>query len=200
MRQGWLVQGGKLMKGISTKTWVFAAAALLVIAAGVVVWRGAVQPDEPQYVVWEGSDGEDIEIFLYEIDTGEITQISNNEIDDKHSEISGDHIAWMGNEDGDWDIYLYQISSGITTQITNNDAEDYDPQVSGDYVVWQGWKSKNPEIYLYRISTGITTQVSNNEVKDSGPQISGDYVVWGSHAGGDVIFWNININRNCSGI
>ena len=62
------------MKGFSKKTWIFAAAALVLVAVGVVAWRvlvkGAGEQDGPEYVVWSGYDDEECGIYVYQISSG----------------------------------------------------------------------------------------------------------------------------------
>ena len=128
------------MKGLSKKVWIFTAAALVLVAVGVVAWRGTVQQDGPQYVVWSGWDDEDYEIYLYQISSGVTKQITSNEEDDLFPEISGDYVVWHGREDWEWDVYLYQISIGKTINVSNDPADenhfDSFPQVYGDYMTW----------------------------------------------------------------
>ena len=136
------------------------------------------------YVVWIEYDGNDQEIFLYDIATGITSQITNNDITDGAGDIYGDKIVWTGWEksyDGSWgaEIYLYDISTGITTEITNDVYDDWSPKIDGNKVVWYGFNGNDHEIYFYDITTGTTTQITNNNFDDSDPKISGDYIIWG---------------------
>jgi len=60
------------------------------------------------YVVWEGSDGNDLEIYLYRISTATLFgNISNNNwIQDYNPRIYGNFVVWQSNDGSDSDIYL----------------------------------------------------------------------------------------------
>ncbi len=44
--------------------------------------------------MWKGSDGNDYEIFIYDIATGTTSQLSDNEVDDWSPRVSGGLVAW----------------------------------------------------------------------------------------------------------
>ena len=59
-------------------------------------------------VVWQNATSQDTDdIYLYEITTGEIQQITSDNAAQYLPQISGDRIVWMDNRSGNWDIYLY---------------------------------------------------------------------------------------------
>jgi len=64
-------------------------------------------------VVWEGYDGSDWEIFLYNGTT--TTQITSNSYNDYSPQIDAGKIVWYG-DSPDYEIFLYD--GGTTTQIT----------------------------------------------------------------------------------
>ncbi|MBW2194768.1 MAG: thrombospondin type 3 repeat-containing protein [Deltaproteobacteria bacterium] len=131
-------------------------------------------------VVWEGYDGSDYEIFLY--NGSSTTQLTNNSNDDRYPQVnSGGDVVWEGYDGSDYEIFLYNGSS--TTQLTNNSFDDYSPQINvyGD-VVWRGYDGSDYEIFVYDGSS--TTQLTDNAYDDRHPQIntSGD-IVWRGHDG-----------------
>jgi len=124
------------------------------------------------HVVWEGHDGTDWEIFLY--DGSIVSQLTNNSYRDKWPVVSGSHVAWRGNDGTDYEIFYYNGST--VTQLTNNNYQDDEPSISGSHVVWDGY-DETGEIFLYDGST--VTQLTNNSFHDFDPVISGSYVAWG---------------------
>jgi len=98
------------------------------------------------FVVWQGYDGSDTEIFLY--DGMSITQITNNSYDDRSPQINDNgYVVWQRYDGSDWEIFLYD-GMGIT-QITDNSFDDEDPRINDTgFVVWQGYDGSDTEIFL----------------------------------------------------
>lgn len=177
---------------ISNKYSLIFVSALLIIAVIFLVYKytapnlfdGKVSNQETQtnadYVVWSGGrfPSGNSDIYLYQINNGMTTQVTETIIDEIMPRISGDYVVWESRLDGDWEIYLYQISKDKITQITDNSTDDVWPEISGDHIVWHGDSGGDSEIYLYQISSATTTQITNNSTDEVYPQISGDYVVW----------------------
>jgi len=130
------------------------------------------------HVVWSSDDGNDNEIYLYDIATATTTQLtSTDDYDELKPRVSGDKVVWerSGSHEKS-EIILYDISSGATMQLTSNNIKDVDPEISGDKVVWYGDVGDDQEIYLYDGAT--VTQLTNNDYYEASPQVFGDNVVW----------------------
>jgi beta propeller repeat protein len=129
-------------------------------------------------IVWESFDGSDYEIYLYNTDTAQMTQVTDNAISDYDPYVSESYVVWYGFDGSDYEVYLYEIETAQITQITNNSYEDRDACVSDSYVVWRGKKSGNFDIFLYDIGTAATTQLTNTMFDDFNCRVSGSNVVW----------------------
>ncbi|HYW78151.1 MAG TPA: GEVED domain-containing protein, partial [Thermoguttaceae bacterium] len=143
-------------------------------------------------IVWEGHDGNDWEIFLY--DGTSVLQLTDNETDDHFATVSGDNVVWSGFDGKDDEIFLYD---GTTVrQLTNNNVNDNEPQVSDVAVVW--WigddipNNGDQQIYYYDIAAGaanpgvyapVNISIGFNDNRD--PRISGANVVWSGYDGYD---------------
>lgn len=92
-------------------------------------------------VVWQGYDGSDSEIFLYDRARGAFIQLTDNNGYDAAPQINcnGD-VVWQGYDGSDFEVFLYDRATGTTLQLTNNYYPDDSPQISdnGD-VVWRGY-------------------------------------------------------------
>lgn len=67
-------------------------------------------------IAWQGSDGNDDEIFFYDSSSGATIQISNNTDRDYPPQINNNgDVVWSGNG-----IFLYKKSTGVTTKIADN--------------------------------------------------------------------------------
>jgi hypothetical protein len=101
-------------------------------------------------VVWQGYDGKDNEIFLYERATGTTLQLTNNDYNDASPQInSNGDVVWSGYDGTDYEIYLYERASGTTLQVTDNNSLDTSPQINGNGdIVWQAYDGSDYEISL----------------------------------------------------
>ncbi len=122
------------------------------------------------YVVWEGHDGSDYEIYWVKIDAagtqGLVKKISDQSGDDTNPQIAVDsagnsNVAWRGLGGTDYEIYWALIDpSGVpgTPQVISTHPEninglDTNQQIAVDsagnaYVVWHGTGNGNDEIYF----------------------------------------------------
>ncbi len=75
-------------------------------------WEPQIDGDT---VVWRGSDGDDFEVFLYDIPTQTTTQLTDNiYLDDYFAKVEGNWVVWQGWDGSDWEISLYDISNKTT--------------------------------------------------------------------------------------
>ena len=127
-------------------------------------------------VVWEGHDGSDSEIFLYDGTT--TMQLTNNNYNDFCPRIHGSNVVWQGSGE----IFLYD--GDTITQITDDSFVAYWTQIHGSNVVWTAWDGNDFEIFLY--DGNSTIQLTNNDYGDQMPQIYGSNVVWEGYDGNDI--------------
>lgn len=74
------------------------------------------------YVAWEGSDGSDYEIFLY--NGFSTTQLTNNVYFESSPQISANgHVVWECLNGSDYEIFRYNGST--LSQLTSNAYDDY---------------------------------------------------------------------------
>jgi hypothetical protein len=176
------------------------------VQAGTIITRvttNAYEETSPHikgnYLAWQGHDGNDSEIFRYNVVTKEApVPITNNKFDDISPQTDGNYVVWLGfsqpnGPDGEvllpgGEIFLYDISNGQTTRITNDSNVDSAPQIANGRVVWASHLVDDPlvcpgsvcpgEIFLYDIASGVTQQLTDNTLDDSSPRINDQSVVW----------------------
>lgn len=143
-------------------------------------------------VAWEGYDGNDWEIYLY--DGQNIQQLTNNNRDDRFVTLYGANVAWSGFDGNDYEIFLFDGTE--IRQVTDNAYDDKNPRVSATHLTWWGAtlgsNTNGQEIFLYDIAARTTRNISNNSTPDYEPRISGAYVVWSGSDGVDqeIYFYN----------
>ncbi|REJ66940.1 MAG: PEP-CTERM sorting domain-containing protein [Planctomycetota bacterium] len=113
--------------------------------------------------------------------TYQVTQITDNEIDDFSPQVSGDNIAWYAKTgiatSGFPTTAVFFFDGTTITQISNESTGSKFPKISGNNVVWAGNTEGRNEIFLYDGAT--TTQLTSTvDTSESNPQVSGDNVVW----------------------
>ena len=58
-------------------------------------------------MVWDGWDGNDYEIVLYDGTT--TTQLTNNSYDDSYPQVSGSNVVWHGSDGNDYEIFMASL-------------------------------------------------------------------------------------------
>lgn len=129
-------------------------------------------------IVWAGFDGNDWEIFLYDVSSGTIAQITNNNVNDLNPRIDGNIVAYRGFDGNDDEVFSYNIASGITTQITNDNFWFSSLWVSQGRIVWSNFDGMDTEIFFYDTATLLSTQVTNNNYSDNQPKINPYLISW----------------------
>jgi hypothetical protein len=164
--------------------------------------RTALEEAQPQvselYAAWRGFDGQDFEIFYYDLATGATRQLTNNDLDENDPQLSGANMIWKSRltpaDEASSDISFYNGSNGRTTRIsdnldfnTNAEISRSPSEPSGTKVIWQGIKpgETDYEIFLYDAVTGRRTQLTDNNVDDINPQVIDGQAIWQGRSGGD---------------
>ncbi len=158
-------------------------------------------------VVWSGYSDNSHDIFVYDLTTGQETDITPDEKcqnlpdrpypDQIDPAIDGDFIVWVDGRNINSDIYLFDLETGNETLVTPNtsSSNQVDPYVSGDHIVWSDDRHKGNfqyDIYLYSIGTREEVILSPDmpTVSLENPRLSGDYVVC---EGYDLNNWSYDI-------
>ena len=130
-------------------------------------------------VVFEGMDdrdpwvAEDQEIMLYDLESQEIRQLTENSWHDGDPQTDGTLIAW--NAPGGEGLYVYTVASGELRQIPTSEGSDLSQRVDNGRVYW----SKSGSVYSYDplstesdlvVSDVIDWGVSNGRVVFTKPE------------------------------
>lgn len=143
------------------------------------------------------------DIYMYNISSGEETQVTNNTSWQEGAVIYEDTIVWTDMRNAnltsdnwlDWnvDVYMYNITTGEETQVTTNESNQLLPAIYGDRIVWEDYRNFNEtvnindtdeivvwnsDIYMYNISSQEEMQVTSNDSSQEYPAIYNDTLVW----------------------
>jgi hypothetical protein len=130
------------------------------------------------------------EIFLYDIEGGGITQITDNDNVDSPPQIADGRAVWASQEVTDsvepGEVMLYHIATQVTEQLTNDALDDSDPRIDSDTVFWiQTDEEEHIILFIHDIATGATTEIPEGFVWEESPQTDGDLTVLTRHDGDD---------------
>ena len=144
-----------------------------------------VEPEDAaisgQNIVYRGYTDEGWQLFLYNIQTENETQITQSNGTPMNPAISNAGIIWDDdrNNPGDYfsnDIYLYDISTAVELPICTEDGRQAAPGIWENRIVWYDDRNGNNDIYMteYEIPTGADLEVTMTDDPDPVEQ---DYYV-----------------------
>ncbi len=142
------------------------------------------------HVAWLGDSRAGGEIFLYDIESGGITQITDDDHLDSPPQIADGRVVWASQEVSDsvepGEIMLYHISTGVTEQLTDDTLDDSDPKIDSNTVFWvQADGEDNSILFIHDIATGVTSEAPEDFVWGDSPQTDGNLTVLTRHDGDD---------------
>jgi len=142
-------------------------------------------------IVWEDSRNCDYEhinnydIYMYDLGTGNETQVTTDTATQTFPAISGNRIVWQDERNGNLDIYMYDIDTGEETQITTDTASQSRPAISGSRIVWQDERNGNSAIYMFDLDTSTETQITTDMGYHCNAAIHGNRTVWQDERNGN---------------
>jgi len=111
-------------------------------------------------IVWMGQEGgSNWQIFLYDIISGETTQLSNSS-SNANPRISKGKVVWEGWADGGWQVFLYDTIR--VTQLTS-EGISVNPGIDGEYVVYGTKESGVWKTVAYSLLEKKTADVTVGE-------------------------------------
>lgn len=146
----------------------------------------SVSPDR-HFIAYESNQDGDFDIYIMEVPTGEIQQITDDPADDFGPAWSrdGSKIAFHSNRDGDFEIYVVDLAGQEIRQVTANGATDRSASWSPDStrLVYFSDESGGRELYIVELATGEITRLTENEAYDGLPDWSpnGTLIVFASN-------------------
>ncbi len=124
------------------------------------------------------------EIYLLDVLSGELTNLSRHPADDRAPawRSDGGALAFESHRDGNWEIYVLELDDGSITRLTENLAYDGAPAWSpdGGEIAFESYRDGNLEIYVVAATGGEPRRLTENQ--------AGDYAPAWSPAGTEIAF------------
>jgi beta propeller repeat protein len=164
-----------------------------------VVWSSCYYSEEFRMSRQKDFDTLNWDVFLLDLETGEVRQITTDEHAQIRARIYGDTIVWLDNrheEDEEYphnyDVYAYDLETGRERRITTTTSiTARDLAINGSLVVWTDDRNDSPssridtyppvgneDIYLYDLSTNQERRITTDPASDSSPLIDNGRIVW----------------------
>ncbi|UCG27058.1 MAG: PD40 domain-containing protein [Bacteroidales bacterium] len=113
------------------------------------------------------------EICIADIDGNNIHQLTNNNAEDWHPEISpdGEQVAFMSDRDGNYEIYIMNIDGSNQKRLTYNTVGDWEPSWSpdGSEIVFTSYLDGDSDIYIMNADGSSIRNITNNTAHDLQP-------------------------------
>ena len=158
-------------------------------------------------VLWEGYDGHDRELFLY--DGAVVHQLTSNAVDDRYATIvpgtgGAWTVYWSQFDGNDYEILAKHYSGTGAPEavqdvaLTNNTFDDKSPQASDTFVTWLGTTTNGSELFVAKVGDTTVWQLTRNSRPDYEPQISGECIVWSGGTGNnqEIYLWDGSLWTN----
>jgi len=106
------------------------------------------------------------EISKTDIDGNNIVQLTDNDADEWHPEVSpdGKRIAFMSKRDGNFEIYVMNMDGSNQTRLTNNDVDDWYPSWSpdGSQLMYSSKTDGIRDIYIMNTDGSSSKKIISN--------------------------------------
>ncbi len=134
-------------------------------------------------VVWKSPRGPlDQPIFLYDLGTDQLTQITPAGTYNTVPAIEGDRIVFARQGNDDWEFYWYHIPTRTETRfapLERGKGLRTGFSMSGDRVVWNSDRDGGESnIFLHDFVTGRETRITSDPAHQSNATIVGNVIAW----------------------
>lgn len=165
-----------------------------------VVWASVNRDEAEQQRSLKRAPLPNWDVFLLDLKTGEVQQLTTEEHAQIYPRIYGDTVVWLDSRYEEeyhnprrYDVYAYDLATGEEKRLTSaTTADGMDLSIDGNLVVWadnrhadpevkihaQNQPDYNNEIYVYDLTTGQEKRLTSYPGNDHYPAISSSNIVW----------------------
>ncbi len=144
-------------------------------------------------IVYEDDRNGNYDIYLFDLDTGVETRITDDTSHQRKPDIFGTRIVWEDYRNGNADVYTCEWDGAecVNEPVTLDLAQDVDPAIFGDWVVFGSNRASIGDIWAVNLAERpAPIPVTSGEAYERNPDVSGTYVAYETYAAGDS---NINL-------
>ena len=146
-------------------------------------------------LVFQCWDGNDYEIFLHDLETGETRQLTNNTFDDVAPDVWDGQVVWVAYPVTTSEIFLWK--DGVIKKISSGSTENAAPSIWNGHIVWQGVADDGKELDIFYFNGERTIKLTSNVWDDLGPVIRDNLVAWVSYVDmGDAEIMALDLRDN----
>lgn len=144
------------------------------------------------------ADGDD-DIYLYNTQTKEVTNLTDNTAKDFSPAFSpdGQEIVFISNMDNEykWEIYRMEIASRDIKRLTNNTYWDGFPKFTpdGKKIIFSSKRNGSEDIYIMNRNGGGEKVLYATENDENDPQIHGDHLYFKSNQSGEWAIYRYHV-------
>ena len=165
-----------------------------------VVWASVDRDEAEQQRSLKRPPMPNYDVFLLDLNTGEVQQITTEEHAQMCPRIYGDTIVWLDSRyeaeyhnPRHYDVYAYDLSTSKEKRLTKaTTADGTDLSIDGNLIVWADNRHADPEvwthpsndpeynndIYVYDLTTGQEKRITSYPGNDHYPDIESTKIVW----------------------
>lgn len=125
--------------------------------------RHGIVRAEKTRIVWQRSDGNDNELFLYDQSTGLTTPITNNDLSDSVEGWLDNGLVWSSFSfpDRKEQLFFYDFSTQLSRPFTEPGINDF--QTTSDAnIFWSSFDGVDTELFVYNSKTAAKLQLTEN--------------------------------------
>jgi len=139
-------------------------------------------------VVWQDNRNGNWDIYLYEIATKILQNLTPQAGDQTHPATDGNRVVWQDSRSGNDDIYLYDryaesdgAGTGQELVIEDDGSSQAMPAICGNWVVWQDNRFGNWDIYACNLLTKEKKRLTEDSADQINPSIYNQTISGQSH-------------------
>lgn len=110
----------------------------------------------------------------YSTTVDNVSNFTNNTVDDAQPDISGDRIVWV--QQGD--IVMREFGTSTDVPIAGTADSEFDPAISGDLIVWTVSGGSGRDVWGYDLASGSSFPIATAAVPEGNADVDGPYVVF----------------------
>ena len=112
-------------------------------------------------VVWQRMIDSRYQVILYDIESGEETQLTFSRTNNMEPKVSKNGIVWQAWDNNDWEVMYFD--GQYTDQITDNTLQDVAPVIEDGYILWNVLGTGEQEARVYSLDSGEVLTISGYE-------------------------------------